>query len=302
MPGLVLGCKTVPCWRGISDLIRAADGPAAGADQFPLTPNYLFSTLITSSFSPKAIHGFSLTTIPSMFNVFKCKVLCPRNVNHFFHPSLTSLPATPLSYQPHLCSWPRPRCSFPILQASWLRLKYPHIVDGAIAASAPVLALDGLRRPVPDPETFAETVTIAAGPAGGAAKSCADNARHAFAAVLRPDDDESVVGKGGAKLRGAGDVADAAVPAHVARKLRVCAGQEPEGDGALLALASWARSAFDYLAMGNYPYATGYILNSSNSSEGVKLPPWPMRKACSYLADPALEVKYHCRIRAKIRG
>lgn len=211
-----------------------------------------------------------------------------------FSPFLPSLPSPPLSPQPHLCSRPRPRCSFPILQASWFRLKYPHIVHGAIAASAPVLALEGLRRPTPDPEMFAETVTKAAGPAGGAAESCADNVRYAFSAMLPHADNENAVGKGGAKLRGAGGaLTSGAAVADVARKLRVCAGQEPQGDDAIWQLAWWARSAFDYLAMGNFPYATGYILNSN---DGVELPPWPLREACSYLADPALQVKRYWRI------
>lgn len=109
-------------------------------------------------------------------------------------------------------------------------------------------------------------------------------------------DNENVVGKGGAKIRGAFDVLDGvAAVADVARNLRVCAGQEPQGDDAIWQLAWWARSAFDYLAMGNFPYATGYILNSN---DGVELPPWPLRKACSYLADPALQVQYYWRIGA----
>lgn len=58
--------------------------------------------------------------------------------------------------------------------------------------------------------------------------------------------------------------------------------------GALTELAYWARAAFDYLAMGNYPYATGYILNEDEGE--VTLPPWPLREACSYMSDPGLEV------------
>lgn len=163
------------------------------------------------------------------------------------------------------------------------------------------MALEGLRHPVPDPEAFARTVTQAAGPAGGAAESCADNVRHAFSAVLGSSappvkDGSAVFGESGAKLRGAGVNADGHA-ADAARWLRVCPGQEPQGDDALVALAWWARAAFDYLAMGNFPYATGYILNSGDG--GVELPPWPLRKACSYLADPSLQVRCHRRVGAK---
>lgn len=213
--------------------------------------------------------------------------------------------------------------------AAWLRLKYPHLVNGAVAASAPVLALGGLRRPTPDPESFAEIVTRSAGPAGGATEECAGNVRRAFAAILSGADSETPGGGG----RGAAAAAEVAVGevdswmllrgvetgrgeqslaasdgiatdvdarrrsrrdnevsyearetaiGRVARLLRVCPGHAPEGDDALLDLAWWARTAFDYLAMGNYPYPTGYILNSGES--GVELPAWPIREACSRLS------------------
>ena len=194
-----------------------------------------------------------------------------------------------------------------------------------MAASAPVLAVEGLRRPTPDPESFAETVTRAAGPAGGAAEECSANVRRAFAAILSGAGaatgstpaaaaaDAAAAGDVvvGPKLRdlshgespgamtrddarsfepelvvavdaggNAGAVADAAVD-RVARLLRVCPDRTPAGEGALEELAWWARAAFDYLAMGNYPYPTGYILNGG----GVELPAWPLKEACSRVSD-----------------
>ena len=55
---------------------------------------------------------------------------------------------------------------------SWMRMKYPHILDGVIAASAPAWAFPGENPPV-DSNAFAKTVTRDATPAGGASKACA---------------------------------------------------------------------------------------------------------------------------------
>lgn len=41
------------------------------------------------------------------------------------------------------------------------------------------------------------------------------------------------------------------------------------------AQAFWIQSAFDFMAMGSFPYASSYMLNGQGS-----LPPFPMREAC----------------------
>ena len=52
----------------------------------------------------------------------------------------------------------------------------------------------------------------------------------------------------------------------------------------VLDVALWAQGAFDYLAMGNFPYESSYILNGDGT-----LPAYPFRAACSgALADPHL--------------
>jgi lysosomal Pro-X carboxypeptidase len=56
--------------------------------------------------------------------------------------------------------------------ASWMRMKYPHVLDGAIAGSAPIWAFPGEDPPV-DSGAFAKIVTRDATPAGGSAKACA---------------------------------------------------------------------------------------------------------------------------------
>ncbi|KAL0043128.1 hypothetical protein WJX79_009933 [Trebouxia sp. C0005] len=48
-------------------------------------------------------------------------------------------------------------------------------------------------------------------------------------------------------------------------------------------LAQWAQNAFDYLAVGDYPYPSNYMLNG----QGV-LPAYPMRAACPYVGRVTL--------------
>lgn len=82
--------------------------------------------------------------------------------------------------------------------AAWFRMKYPHMLDGAIAASAPIWAYLGEDPPV-DPGAFAKIVTRDAWPEGGSAHECAGNVRVRCAAHGRR-------GAGGG--RRAGDGAD----------------------------------------------------------------------------------------------
>ena len=56
--------------------------------------------------------------------------------------------------------------------AAWMRMKYPHVLSGCIAASAPIWAFPGEEPPV-DAGTFAKIVTRDATPAGGASQACA---------------------------------------------------------------------------------------------------------------------------------
>lgn len=59
--------------------------------------------------------------------------------------------------------------------AAWMRMKYPHVLAGSIAASAPIWAFPGENPPV-DPGAFAKIVTRDATPAGGAPQACAGQA------------------------------------------------------------------------------------------------------------------------------
>lgn len=127
--------------------------------------------------------------------------------------------------------------------AAWLRLKFPHLVDGAIAASAPLGAF--LTAPGFEASKFWEVVTRDAGEGAGAAPGCAQGVRRAFALLL------------GSAAEGGGNVAAAAAARRsgpdgwrerVARDLALC--KTPRHDDDIEAVAYWLQGAFDAYAMG----------------------------------------------------
>ncbi|GIL95215.1 hypothetical protein Vretimale_1298, partial [Volvox reticuliferus] len=146
--------------------------------------------------------------------------------------------------------------------AAWLRLKYPHLIAGAVAASAPVGAFPGV--PGWEPSRFWQVVTYDATASAGAAPACASNVRAAFRHVL-------TLGRtvGGRKTLG--------------RLLRLC--EDIQDEAAVVDVAYWLQGAFDAFAMGNYPYPSTYIIGDPDHP----LPAWPMRAACNHLASNGLQ-------------
>mmetsp|Transcript_19116 Transcript_19116/g.53498 ORF Transcript_19116/g.53498 Transcript_19116/m.53498 type:complete len:399 (-) Transcript_19116:306-1502(-) len=148
--------------------------------------------------------------------------------------------------------------------AVWMRLKYPHIVAGAIAASAPVLGYPD--EPGFSPSSYWKVVTRDATPAAGAAPGCSSRVRLAFQTLM-----ESA----------AGDPVDRAV---VASRLRLCSPLARQED--MVRVAYWLQGAFDAYAMGNYPYPSSYI----NGDDTHPLPAWPMRAACQLMTQEGKHV------------
>lgn len=147
------------------------------------------------------------------------------------------------------------------MMAAWFRIKYPHLVDGVIAASAPIWSFFGLS-PSYDPSGFYQVVTRDASKGGGAAPACAANAKEAFRRI----------DKAGQTQQGRG---------LLASSFRTCA---PLSDaGAAAALSDWAQSPWATLAMGNFPYPSTYLMHGLSL-----LPAWPVRAACEPLRDAAL--------------
>jgi lysosomal Pro-X carboxypeptidase len=140
--------------------------------------------------------------------------------------------------------------------ATYFRIKYPYLIDGVIAGSAPIWAFLGLS-PAYDAFTYAKTMTRDASAAGGATDNCKANFRRAQPRVSQLA--SSVSGR-----------------ALLSQAFRTCkplsSAEEASG------LISWAQEPWSFLAMGNFPYASSYLLHG----RGL-LPPWPVRVACTPL-------------------
>jgi len=128
--------------------------------------------------------------------------------------------------------------------AAWMRIKYPHVVEGAIAASAPVAQFTGLT----PCEDFGKLVTEVF---RNASQDCADIIRHSWKAV----DDVTATDEGKAWL------ADA---------WKLCDPVKTPSD--IVALKTYLMNVWTNLAMANYPYAANFL---------APLPPYPVKQTCS---------------------
>ncbi|KAL6769573.1 hypothetical protein ACKKBG_A31535 [Auxenochlorella protothecoides x Auxenochlorella symbiontica] len=156
--------------------------------------------------------------------------------------------------------------------AAWFRMKYPHLLDGAIAGSAPIWTFLG-EDPAYDAGGFAAVVTRDASEEGGSAPACVANARAGWKLLFKLGDSEA----GRHKL---------------SQALGLCSRAAPRTSADVEALAEWLQGAWDYLAMGNYPYPSGYMLNGDG-----ELPAYPVRVACQHLADPQLPNDHQALLR-----
>lgn len=142
----------------------------------------------------------------------------------------------------------------------WLSLKYPALLDGLVAASAPVFEFLGHTPPY-DRGSFAYQVTHdATFPVGSApSQQCPRSIRRSWKALFNLSRTE-----GGLSV--------------LSSAFKLC--KPLAADDAALKLAQWASSAFDYLAMGSYPYPSDYMLNGRG-----ELPRFPMNVACTKCAE-----------------
>ncbi|KUF93383.1 Secreted protein [Phytophthora nicotianae] len=140
---------------------------------------------------------------------------------------------------------------------TWFRMKYPHIIDGIIAGSAPVVNFFGDPDHPADTEAFNRVVTFDMSEDAGAAKNCIPNLRRALNTAV-----EMSRTKTGRK--------------ELTELLRLCDTDSLQSSDDVISIAS---EAYGDLAMGNYPYPTSYIMDGK-----VDLPGYPMRAACEPFA------------------
>ena len=67
---------------------------------------------------------------------------------------------------------------------------------------------------------------------------------------------------------------------QIAEAFRLCDDVPMESADNVTSLLLWAQNAFDYMAMGNYPYPSSYMLNGKGD-----LPAFPMRVSCEYMKE-----------------
>uniref|UniRef100_A0A8C5XUT2 Lysosomal Pro-X carboxypeptidase n=1 Tax=Microcebus murinus TaxID=30608 RepID=A0A8C5XUT2_MICMU len=132
--------------------------------------------------------------------------------------------------------------------AAWFRMKYPHIVVGALAASAPILQFDNL---IPC-GVFMKIVTTDFRKSG---PYCSESIRRSWDAINRL----SNTGRG---LR------------WLTEALHLC---NPLDSQDIQHLKDWIAETWVNLAMVDYPYASNFL---------QPLPAWPIKVACQYLRNP----------------
>eukprot|EP00451_Oxyrrhis_marina_P035175 CAMPEP_0204369736 /NCGR_PEP_ID=MMETSP0469-20131031/45196_1 /ASSEMBLY_ACC=CAM_ASM_000384 /TAXON_ID=2969 /ORGANISM="Oxyrrhis marina" /LENGTH=615 /DNA_ID=CAMNT_0051359537 /DNA_START=1 /DNA_END=1848 /DNA_ORIENTATION=+ len=149
--------------------------------------------------------------------------------------------------------------------AGWMRIRYPDVIAGSIAASAPVW---GLAQTMHQErlDWSARAISRGVSKAGGASEQCLWNIRAAWPLL-----EQVALSPNGLKLLG--EAAKSCAPVPSARQL-----------------AEWYQSPWFTMAEGNYPFESTYITYSVGPGK-FPLPRWPMQVACQSL-DKDFGVKW----------
>ncbi|XP_008842416.1 lysosomal Pro-X carboxypeptidase isoform X2 [Nannospalax galili] len=132
--------------------------------------------------------------------------------------------------------------------AAWFRMKYPHLVVGALAASAPIWQFEDLV----SCGVFMKITTEDFRKSG---PNCAESILRSWGAINR-------ISRTGRGLQ------------WLTEALHLCS---PLTSGDISVLKEWLSETWVNLAMVNYPYATSFL---------QPLPAWPIKVVCQYLKNP----------------
>ncbi|OQR93179.1 lysosomal Pro-X carboxypeptidase [Thraustotheca clavata] len=143
--------------------------------------------------------------------------------------------------------------------AAWFRMKYPSVIAGSIAASAPIL---GFPRGYPGHfhgEKYWQVVTHDAKPEAGSAPACEGNVRATWPVLFGFGN--SSIGRN--KLS---EIFQLCTPLNTSAQVEKLA---------MNLLMGW-----DTMAMGNFPFPSSYLTDGA-----VDLPAFPVRAACNELNE-----------------
>uniref|UniRef100_A0A5S6QIY8 Lysosomal Pro-X carboxypeptidase n=1 Tax=Trichuris muris TaxID=70415 RepID=A0A5S6QIY8_TRIMR len=134
--------------------------------------------------------------------------------------------------------------------AAWMRIKYPHLIDGAIAASAPVAQFPGLTPCSAFTDITTEVFRNTSSP-------CAVSISRSWSAIRTL----------GATTKGRRKLVDI---------FKLCNESDLAFKNNVTQLVNWLSDIYGTLAMVNYPYETDFL---------NPVPGWPVKMACNYLSD-----------------
>ncbi|XP_014813850.1 PREDICTED: lysosomal Pro-X carboxypeptidase [Calidris pugnax] len=138
--------------------------------------------------------------------------------------------------------------------AAWFRMKYPHVVVGALAASAPIWQFGDL---VPC-GTYFSIVTNDFKKSG---TGCSESIRNSWNAINHLSSTDAGL-------------------QWLSSTFHLCSPLKNHQDAAIL--KNWLSETWINLAMVNYPYKADFL---------QPLPAWPIKEVCKFLKDPGLSDK-----------
>jgi len=141
--------------------------------------------------------------------------------------------------------------------AAWMRMKYPHVIQGSLAASAPVLLFKGANK-IDLAGGFGKIASNDFNITGAADDKCYLGMKDAFTRLISKTKNN-----------------DTAFIGDVAANFKTCNNNITEAAN-VTALIDLVRNGFVYMAMTDYPYDSSFL---------EPMPGYPINVSCKAFAD-----------------